>query len=137
MSRKIAVAALGYMAITFTLGFVWHLIVFKDVYDSFGVYSRARPIIPMGVASMAIQGVILAGLYAAHVRAKGTARVSGAVVFALLMGLFFTSGTVLALAAKAEIAHLGSWFAYNAAFSFLQFLLAGLVLGWVFRGDRT
>lgn len=136
MTRTVALAALAYIVITFALGFTWHLVLFKDVYESFGVYTRKEPIIPMGLASMVIQGPILAGLYAAQSRASASGGFLSAIRFNLLMGLFFASGTVLALAAKAEIAHLGAWFGYNAAFSFLQFLLSGLAFGWLFHGVR-
>ena len=52
------------------------------------------------------------------------------------MGLFFVSGTVLALAAKAEVVHLAAWFGYNLAFSLIQFLLLGLAFGLAFRDSR-
>lgn len=133
MVKKTVLAALGYTVTTFILGFTWHLILFKNVYEAFGVYNRKEPIIPMGFASMIIQGIILAVLYARQARAS---TFSNAVMFNLLMGLFFVSGTVLALAAKAEIAHLGAWFGYNLAFSLIQFLLSGLVFGFVFRGSE-
>lgn len=136
MSRMVALAALGYVVITFVLGFTWHLVLFKDVYESFGVYSRREPIIPMGVASMLIQGLALASLYASQLKANPSGRFSDAIKFNLLMGLFFASGTVLALAAKAEIPHLAAWFGYGAAFSILQFTLSGMVFGWVFHGAR-
>lgn len=136
MGRKIALAVLGYTVITFILGFTWHLVLFKEVYETFGVYNRREPIIPMGFASMVIQGIVLAALYARQARANTAHPFSDAVKFNLLMGLFFVSGTVLALAAKAEIAHLGAWFGYNLAFSLIQFLLSGLVFGYVFRGSE-
>ncbi len=136
MTKKIALAALGYTVVTFILGFTWHLVLFKEVYETFGVYNRKDPIIPMGLASMVIQGIVLAVLYARQARANTAHPFSSAVMFNLLMGLFFASGTVLALAAKAEIANLGAWFGYNLAFSLLQFLLSGLVFGFVFRASE-
>jgi hypothetical protein len=136
MTKKIVFAAAGYSVVTFVLGFAWHLVLFKDVYETFGVYNRSNPIIPMGFASMVIQGVALAVLYARQERGPSYRPFAGAIAFNLLMGVFFTSGTVLALAAKAHIAHLGAWFGYNAAFSLLQFLLSGIVFGFVFREAR-
>ncbi len=136
MVRKMGLAALGYTVITFILGFTWHLVLFKEVYETFGVYNRREPIIPMGLASMVIQGIVLAVLYGQQARKNTAHPFSSAVKFNLLMGLFFVSGTVLALAAKAEIAHLGAWFGYNLAFSLIQFLLSGLVFGFVFRGSE-
>lgn len=136
MNKKIVLAALGYTVITFVWGFTWHLVLFTDVYETFGVYTRKEPMIPMGFASMVIQGVVLAILYARQARASTAHPFSDAIRFNLLMGLFFVSGTVLALAAKAEIAHLAAWFGYNLAFSLVQFFLSGLVFGSVFRGSN-
>lgn len=136
MGKKIALAALGYSVITFIHGFTWHLVFFKDVYESFGVYTRKAPIIPMGFASMLIQGVVLALLYARVAKGNSDRPMFEAIRFNLLMGLFFISGTVLALAAKADIAHLPAWFGYNLAFALIQFLLSGVVFGLVFREGR-
>lgn len=128
--KKIALASLGYLLITFPLGYSWHLVFFKSAYEAFGVYSRAEPIIPLGLLSMLIQGPILASLYA---RWRGSGpRLSSALRFCLLMGLFFTSGTVIALAAKSAIPDLPKWFALNFAFAAIQFGLTGLVFAYVF-----
>jgi len=137
MGKKIALAALGYIIGTFIIGFVWHLVLFKDVYDGFGVYNREPPIIPMGLGSMVIQGIILAYLYAQYAQAVRGRPWTDAIAFNLLVGLFFTSGTILALAAKAQINGLAAWFGYNAVFSLLQFGLSGLVFAWVFHRSRA
>ena len=136
MGKRIALAALGYTVITFALGITWHLVLFREVYETFGVYTRRQPIIPMGLGSMVIQGFILASFYARQSRSIPYRPFLDAIKFNLLMGLFFVSGTVLALAAKAEVVHLAAWFGYNLAFALIQFLLSGLVFGFVFRGSR-
>jgi hypothetical protein len=52
---------LAYLAITFALGFLWHLVVFKDLYRRLAIYSRIDdPIVPLGFLSMLIQGAVLA-----------------------------------------------------------------------------
>ncbi len=109
MLKKVILASSGYSLITFVHGFTWHLVFFKQVYETFGVYNRANPIIPIGFASMVIQGVVLAVLYHRQVKEIPAPSFKMAIEFNLLMGLFFTSGTVLALAAKAEIHHLSAW----------------------------
>ena len=54
----------AYVAITFALGFVWHLVVFKNLYHRLAIYTRLDdPIIPLGLLSMLIQGAVLAYLY--------------------------------------------------------------------------
>ena len=60
--KKTIIAALGYCLIAFPLGYTWHLVLFKQAYDAFGVYSRSHPIIPLGALCALIQGSILAYL---------------------------------------------------------------------------
>jgi hypothetical protein len=104
------------------------------VYEEFGLY-RGTPIIPLGVLSMIIQGLTLAYLYPrCHIAGSALA---SAFKFFMLLALFFASGTVIALAAKTQIANLAGWFAYNFAFTYLHFALVALVFVFVFRGERN
>ena len=128
--KKTIVAALGYMLISFPLAYSWHLVFFKNAYEAFGVYTRPQPIIPLGILSMLIQGPVLAYLYPRW-RIDG-ARLPSALKFCLLMGLFYASGTVIAVAAKSNIANLPGWFGLNFAFHFLQFSLTALMFAAVF-----
>lgn len=132
--KTMLMATLGYLLVTFPLGFVWHLVLFRQVYEDFGLY-RGAPVIPLGVLSMVIQGLVLAYLYP-RCRIPGSPLAS-AFKFFMLMALFFASGTVIALAAKTQIANLAGWFGYNFAFTFLHFTLVALVFAFVFRGERA
>jgi hypothetical protein len=49
-----------------------------------------------------------------------------------LIGLFFVSGTVIAIAAKANIYDVPGWIGINFAFHFVQFGLVTLVFAFVF-----
>jgi hypothetical protein len=137
MGKKIALGALGYIVPTFIWGYLWHLVFFPDVYETFGVYTRKNPIILMGLGSMIVQGIILAWVYSLTSGPRSAHPMRSAITFNLVIGLFFISGTVLALAAKAEIAHLTAWFGYNLAFSAVQFLMSGIAFGLVFRGKTA
>lgn len=86
---------------------------------------------------MILQGILLAWLYGRAVDAGAARSRRDALAFTLVLGLFFVSGTVGALAAKAQIADLAGWFAYNLAFSALQFGIAGAVFGQVFHGAQA
>ena len=46
MTRTLLLATFFYAAITLVLGMTWHFILFKDLYDSLGIYNRQEPIIP-------------------------------------------------------------------------------------------
>ncbi len=128
--KKTLLGAAGYLAVTFPLGYFWFLILFKHAYETFGVYNRPQPIIPLGLFSMMIQGPILAYLYPRW-RGNGP-RLASALQFCWFMGLFFASGTVIALAAKAQIADLPLWFGINFAYTFIQFTLTALVFAAIF-----
>jgi hypothetical protein len=98
-----------YVAITFALGFIWHLVVFKDLYDRLAIYTRLDdPIIPLGFLSMLIQGAVLAYLYPQVVDIHGS--VFEGITFSLLMGLFIASSAVIAEAAKQRVTSLQIWF---------------------------
>jgi len=53
-------ASLGYVLVAFAMGFVWHLVIFKKLYDELAIFSRIDdPIIPLGISAMLVQGAIL------------------------------------------------------------------------------
>ena len=47
----------AYLIPAFPIAFVWHLVLFEPQYHALHIY-RADPIIPFGLASMIIQGVV-------------------------------------------------------------------------------
>ena len=51
MIKRICLGVLAYLAPTFALGFVWHLILRKDYYEALAIY-RTDIIIPFGFLSM-------------------------------------------------------------------------------------
>lgn len=127
--KKFALAVLAYIAVSFVLGFTWHLILFKDAYHSFGVYTREPPIFAFGVGSMVLQGLILAYLYPFF--NQGSRPVLTGIRFGLLMGAFMWSVTVLAFAAKTTVNPLGTFFALSTLFHLIQFIAAGALIGWI------
>jgi hypothetical protein len=128
---KFTLTALAYIVPTMFLGYVWHLIIFKDLYDSLSIYNRSQPIIPLGFFSMILQGLIMAYLYPFYAREKST--VGKAVVFSLLLGLFLFSVSTLANAAKIQVTSMTKWLLIQTAFHLLQFVVAGLLIGLVNR----
>ena len=59
MKSRFALGVLAYIVPTFALGFVWHLILFKQYYEDLAIY-RKDIIIPFGFLSMLIQAVLFA-----------------------------------------------------------------------------
>lgn len=122
---------LAYLVISFVLGFVWHLKLFKELYKRLAIYSRLDdPIIPLGFLSMLIQGALLAYLYplVAH---SGSPMLDG-LKFGLLMGLFLASSAVLAEAAKQRVTSLPTWLAVESVYYLIQFSLVGIAIGLIY-----
>ena len=128
---KILLAAAGYIVIVFPLALGWHMGLFKEKYESFGYFS-GEPNIPVGLATIVIQGVVLALIYPLfHTGSAGFMR---AFQFAGLMGLFFWTSHVLALVAKQNVPIAGGFIAMETGYLAVQFGLFALVLGLIYRG---
>lgn len=134
MTRKHLLAVLAYTFVSFALAAPWHLVVFKGLYDSFGIYTRTHPIIPLGVISMVVQGAILAALYPRWYR--GGSPMGEGLRFGLLTGTFLYSVSTLANAAKMNVNSLGVFMGLQALFHLLQFTAAGLAIGLVFGRSK-
>ncbi len=55
--KKRVLAVLAYVIPTFPLGYLWHLTILADHYESLTVF-REDIIVPLGIIAMLIQGVI-------------------------------------------------------------------------------
>lgn len=130
MTKKILLAAFGYMIVTFALGASWHFAFFPKAYHEFGIYNRGDPIIPLGVLSMTVQGAVMALIYPRWYR--GEAPLVAGLKFGLLMGLFLFSVSTLANLAKIQVNGIGSFILLQTGFHALQFGLSGAVFGWVY-----
>ena len=132
---KFVGAWICYVLVTFAMGFVWHLLVFKKIYDELAIFSRLDdPIIPLGFAAMLIQGAILAYLFP-RLRRGGTTLLEG-VRFGLLTGVFMASSAVLAEAAKQRVTSLPTWLVLESLYYVIQFGLSGVLIAYVYR-DST
>ncbi len=131
MLKQQILAAAAYPLIVFPLAIIWHLVLFKDRYMSFG-YFEGEPNIAVGLASMGIQGAVLAAIYPMF--RFGRSGLRRAVTFAALLGLFFWTSHVLALVAKQNVPQAGSFILMETLYLCLQFGLFALALGLIFRG---
>lgn len=129
--KKFVRAWLAYVIVTFAMGFTWHLVLFRDLYRELAIYSRLDdPIIPLGVASMLIQGAILAYIYP-HLSPRRNPPVDG-IKFGVLMGIFLASSAVLAEGAKQNVTSLSTWLLIESGYYVIQFGLSGLVIGLLY-----
>jgi len=121
----------AYLVITFMLGYIWHLVVFKQLYHTLAIYTRIDdPIIPLGLLAMVIQGAVLAYVY--PLVTDGMHPVSDGIRFGVLMGLFIASSAVVAEVAKQRVTSLRTWFVVESSYYAIQFVLSGLAIGLIY-----
>lgn len=129
--QRVLIGTLGYLLITFPLAYTWHLVLFAQTYDELGYISRESPIIEFGFIAILSQGVLLAVIYPYLCGNRNL--LSGASLFALVMGGYHWTAHVLAAAAKQSIEPLTTWFALETTYLLVQFGLGGLLFAYVYR----
>lgn len=135
MPLKYALAVLAYAVPSMLLAVPWHLRWFKQEYHDFGIYTRADPIIALGLATMLMQGIVIACLYPRWYRG-GTPAWEG-IKFALHIGLFLYSVSTLAIIAKVEVANPWHFVFLSGLFHTIQFTVAGVAVGLAFGRLET
>jgi hypothetical protein len=128
--KKRILAVLAYMLPTFPLGFFWHLTIFADYYKSLDVY-RPNIIIPFGIISMLIQGVIWSIVYERLF--AGEPIFKGAVKFAALACPLAWSFMVLAVAAKHHMASVSGFLLIETAFIIVHYAIVSPLIAAVYR----
>jgi len=129
MMQRLGYGALAYLVPTFALGFVWHLVLFKDQYAALGVY-RHDVIIPFGFVSMAIQSVFFAWVFD---RSFGPSSASTAQLgfrFAALGAVLSWSFTTLAVAAKNVMSSVPDYLLIESAFTLAQWAFVGPLMAY-------
>jgi lipid-A-disaccharide synthase-like uncharacterized protein len=126
----------AYLIISFALGYVWHLVLFKDLYARLAIFSRLDdPIVPLGFISIVVQGAILAYLYP-FIAKQDSVMIEG-LRFGLLMGVFIASSAVFAEAAKQRVTSLPTWLIVESIYYFIQFCLCGIAIATVHSKLQT
>jgi len=133
MHRPIA-AGIAYVVLTFAIAFTWHLVLFKSLYDELAIFTRAQPIIPLGIASIVLQAVIIVFMYSRWPKSGSAAR--DGLRFGLLIGALMATIAVLAEAGKQNVTSLGTWLILESVYYLLQFGMVGMVIGLIFAGRK-
>lgn len=112
------------------IAYPWHRIWFHDLYLELGAFTRAEPIIPLGMLSMIIQGAVIAYLYPLYYQV-GNPVLQG-VKFSLIIGLMVYSVMGFAMAAKIDIQPVSTYLFYHTGFQLFQFIITGVALGLIY-----
>ncbi len=127
---KILLGAFAYVVLTLSLGFVWNLILFRDVYVAIGSQSmRAAPVMPLGLAAIVIEAVVLGFLFAK----LSDGSISQGLVLAFAVGAFSMTYGGLVVPAKFMIEPIATYVLLESAFGVLHYGAAGTTLAFVFR----
>jgi hypothetical protein len=132
MTARYVLAILAYIVPTFTIAFVWHLVLFEGAYQRLEIYSPDI-IVPFGVLSMLIQAPIFALLYdKAFSRLRG-GWVSRSLLYAAAGGLLSWSFTTLAVAAKNVMTSVPDYLMIETAFTAVQWIVVGPLTALAFE----
>jgi len=128
--KNILLATISYVVLTMSIAYPWHMIWFHELYIEIGAYTRPDPIVPLGMSSMLMQGLIIAYLYP-YYYSGGRPIVEG-IKFSLIMGAIVYSVMGLAMVAKVNINPISTYLVYNLAFQLIQYTITGIALGLIY-----
>jgi len=130
VSKSIIYGTLAYTFITFPLAVIWHVVLFKSEYESFG-YFEGEPSFALGFLTILIQGAVLSFLYPL-VKLASSGIVRG-VKYSALLGMFFWTSHVLALLAKQAVSTPITFLLMESFYLLIQFGIFGLCIGLIFK----
>ncbi len=127
-TKKFSLSVVAYVVIVLFIAVVWHLVLFKDIY-SVGMM-RQEPIVALGLASMLIQGIIMATLYPRFSKRRDP--VKDGINFGLIMGVFLGSYGVFADAGKYDVGPIGAYLTLETIYYLIQYTVVGAVIGLIY-----
>ncbi len=133
MKRRI-LAVLAYVIPTFPLGYFWHLTIFADYYKSLDVH-RDDIVIPFGILSMLIQGIVWSIVYERMFAGESIAK--GAVKFAALACPLAWSFMVLAVAAKHRMSSAGGFLLIETTFMLVHYAIVSPLIAATYSRRRV
>lgn len=128
--KKILLATAAYFVISMLVAYPWHVIFFKDQYEAWGAFTRAQPIMALGMSAILIQGLVFSWLYPKCY--GGGNPIWEGVRFNLIVGLLVYTAMGFATAAKIQIEPISSFLIFHTIFQIIQFSLTGAAIGLIY-----
>lgn len=129
--RTIFLSIIAYVVLTFALGFVWNLILFKDLYEGMtGAAARSSPIIQLGLIAVLLEAITMS--LAFHRFHNPSMGLKSGLVIALGLGLFSMTYASLVVPAKFVVEPVLIYTLMELGFGLIHYTLAGLILARVF-----
>ena len=126
----IVLTVLAYLIVTFGVQGASHFAINAEHYAAISIM-RSEPIIPMGLASMIIQGLLFAYLF--PIFNRGPHPIRNGLFFSWALGGFLASYIVLGEVGKYAIPSIGSWIVVELSTAAVQYTTFGLLLGLLHR----
>jgi hypothetical protein len=124
MKMRFGLGVVAYLVPTFTLGFVWHLMLFKNYYERLAIY-RKDIIIPFGFLSMLIQAFVFAWVYQHSFAQRNGSPLSRGLRYAAFGAVLSWSFTTIAVAAKTVMTSVPDYLVIETAFTAVQWIMVG------------
>jgi hypothetical protein len=131
-NRSFWLGVAAYLIPTFPIAYAWHLVWFAPAYEALGIY-RSDPIIPFGLASMMIQGLVFSWAYPRLFPGRGSAVVGPGLRYGAALAVLSWSFTTLAVAAKNIMGSVPTYLELETGFTVLQFVVVGPLIALVHR----
>ena len=122
----------AYLVPTFPIAYAWHLMVFAPAYEGLQIY-RPDPIIPFGLASMVIQGIVFSWAYPRLFPRRGRAILGPGLTYGFALALLSWSFTTIAVAAKNVMTSVPTYMMLETGFTVLQFVIVGPLIALAYR----
>jgi hypothetical protein len=130
--RSFWLGVAAYLVPSFPIAYAWHLVWFAPSYEALGIY-RPDPIIPFGLLSMLIQGVIFSLAYPRFFPDRDGAVLRPGLVYGAGLAILSWSFTTLAVAAKNIMGSVPIYLALETGFTVLQFVVVGPLIALAYR----
>ena len=129
-TKKYVFATLAFIIVGFIIAFVWHLVIFKSIYEALKIYS-IEPIIPLGLISFILEG--LAFVYIFQFFRRGKKPIQEGLIFGLVVyGAIMGGVGVLAEGAKHATTSLSTWLIVESAFYIITGAILGAIIGLIY-----
>jgi hypothetical protein len=129
---RFVLGVLAYLVPTFALGFVWHLVLFDGYYKALAVY-RSDVIIPLGFASMLLQGGLFAWIYQRAFAPRAASLAGATLAYGAVGAALSWSFTTLAAAAKNVMSSAPDYMLIETGFTAVQWIMVAPLTALAFR----
>jgi len=129
--RRFWLGVAAYVLPTFPIGYVWHLMLFAPAYRDLAMY-RDDVLLPLGLASMAIQAVAFSWAYPRLFRDRSPVLRNG-LLYGLGLAAVAWSFTTLAVAAKNVMTSVPTYLMLETGFTLVQFAIVGPLVALAHR----